>query len=131
MLPIWKVAALVAFLVGCVLVFVFEPSHYSFYPRCWLHAWTGLSCPGCGGLRATHQLLHGNVVGAFKLNPLLVVLLPVFAWMVVREVAKYLFDSKLPSPFNNRRFGWIVTIVVIAFGIARNLPVPAFAWMSS
>jgi hypothetical protein len=130
-LPAWKWMTAIAVIGACVLLFFFEPSHYSFYPQCWLHAWTGYSCPGCGGLRATHQLLHGNVLAAFKLNPLFVLLLPAFAWMFIREIGKHVFKPTLPSPFNNRRFGWTVTIAVFVFGVARNLPLPVVAWMSS
>jgi hypothetical protein len=35
------------------------------YPRCLLKVATGIDCPGCGGTRALHALLHGDVAGAF------------------------------------------------------------------
>src|SRR5687767_5236276 len=72
--------------IGCaaaamagVLLFFFNPAEHAFYPRCFLKMTTGLDCPGCGGLRATHQLLHGKVREAFALNPLFVVGLPIAA----------------------------------------------------
>lgn len=48
---------------------------------------TGYPCPGCGGIRATIQLLQGNIVEAFYINPLavvaeLLVLLGLFWWIV-------------------------------------------------
>ena len=58
-----------------------EPHGQVWYPRCLLYAATGLQCPGCGGLRAAHALLHGDLAAAWHLNPLLICLLPVFAWV--------------------------------------------------
>jgi hypothetical protein len=45
-------------------------------PACPIHALTGLLCPGCGGTRAVLALLHGDLIGAWRENALLVVLLP-------------------------------------------------------
>lgn len=58
-----------------------EPGHY---PLCPTKALTGLDCPGCGGLRATHALVTGDVVGALDHNAFVVlVLIPlaVAAWV--------------------------------------------------
>ena len=38
------------------------------------HAMTGLWCPGCGGLRAVHDLTHGHLVTALHENALVVLL---------------------------------------------------------
>jgi hypothetical protein len=48
-------------------------------PACPIKAITGLLCPGCGGLRATWHLLHGDLGGAWADNPALFVLLPALA----------------------------------------------------
>ncbi len=79
--PSWFLLTLagLAVLVLALVLYAFDPAQSSFYPGCWFHRLTGLLCPGCGGLRATHQLLHGNLPGAFHLNALLVLGLPVFA----------------------------------------------------
>src|ERR1051325_7338941 len=58
------------------LLFFFPPGEYRFYPRCLLYQMTGFQCAGCGGLRATHPLLHGLIAAALHLNPLFVILLP-------------------------------------------------------
>jgi hypothetical protein len=58
-----------------------EPGHY---PLCPTKALTGLDCPGCGGLRATHALVSGDLVGALDHNAfvvLVVVPLVVVAWV--------------------------------------------------
>src|SRR6266513_4699752 len=71
----WAVAALAA-TVLFVILFFFSPSQYPFYPRCPLHAMTGLHCPGCGSLRAVHSLLHGDIGAALHFNALLILSLP-------------------------------------------------------
>ncbi len=58
-LPSLVVAILMA-LAGIVL-FCFDPERCGFYPICIFHQSTGLLCPGCGSLRAMHQLLHGHL----------------------------------------------------------------------
>src|SRR5690242_18001165 len=68
-----------ALALGMIVLYRFNPAQYGFYPRCALYETTGLLCPGCGCLRALHQLLHGNVVQAFRFNALLVLSLPLFA----------------------------------------------------
>lgn len=58
-----------------------EPGHY---PLCPTKALTGLDCPGCGGLRATHALVTGDLVGALDHNAfvvLVVIPLAVVAWV--------------------------------------------------
>ena len=56
----------------------------SIFPMCPVKAVTGLDCPGCGGLRATHDLLHGDVLLALRDNAFLVIMAPlllaVLAW---------------------------------------------------
>lgn len=54
----------------------FEPGEFRLFPPCpflWL---TGFYCPGCGSLRALHQLLHGNFAAAISFNPFAVLALP-------------------------------------------------------
>ena len=49
---------------------------------------TGLACPGCGSLRALHQLTHGHFGEALRLNPMLVMALPFLFWIVLRKKQK-------------------------------------------
>ncbi len=39
---------------------------------CVLHNLTGYYCPGCGGTRAIHALLHGHIVRSFFYHPIVV-----------------------------------------------------------
>jgi hypothetical protein len=68
-------AVAVSALSGLALLHVRDPYVTGAYGTCpWL-ALTGAFCPGCGGLRALHDLTHGDVAGAASANLLVVVAL--------------------------------------------------------
>jgi len=98
-------------LVAGVVLFFFNPLSASIYPPCPFHHLTGLHCPGCGSLRATHQLLHGHLAAAFALNPLWVVLIPI---LVVISIPRFRPKGPLVP--------WLFFAVIVLFGILRNLP---------
>ena len=109
--------------MGAVLIlYFFAPTQYAFYPRCLFHALTGLSCPGCGSLRAIHNLLHGHWADAFHLNPLLIVLLPLFPAALVAYVFKATTGRELFSIFKRRVWIWLLLGVIVVFSVLRNLP---------
>jgi len=60
-------------------LFFFDPATHGFYPPCLFKTIFGRQCPGCGSLRAMHQLLHGNLAAAWALNKPIVVGLPLAA----------------------------------------------------
>jgi putative Mn2+ efflux pump MntP len=90
---------------------------------------TGWDCPGCGGLRASHQLLHGHWREAFALNPLLVIALPIGAYLALRPLLARYVKWNLPQPFRSAAWVWIAAVIVVVFGVARNLPWRA--WFSN
>ena len=104
------------------VLFLFNPSEHGFFPRCYFRAVTGWDCPGCGGLRAAHQLLHGEVRAAFALNPLLVLALPLVGCFAVRFLFARVTGKKLPQPFQSGHWIWVAAVVVVAFGVMRNFP---------
>ena len=57
-----------------------QPGHY---PTCPFRAITGYACPGCGSLRALHDLVHGHFTTALTHNAMLVMMLPfaMAAWL--------------------------------------------------
>jgi len=121
-----RLAILTASVLGASMaagiLYFFDPAQYGFYPRCVLHATTGLNCPGCGALRAGHQLLHGHFREAFGLNPLLVLFLPLFVWMSVAFLVRTLTGRTLKHPFTHPHWSWVLLAVVVGFGVCRNLP---------
>jgi len=119
-------ALLTVMAVGAVLLEVFDPATSGIFPPCPLRYLTGWYCPGCGSLRAIHQLLHGNLRAAWALNPLTVILLPFLTYGLASLALLELCGRGLPQPF--LRAGWIRALcaVIILFGIARNLPMHPF-----
>lgn len=117
--PLLFVIACLAGLAVLVLFF-YNPGQHGFYPYCLFHKTTGLLCPGCGSLRAAHQLLHGNLLAAFKLNPLLTIALPFIGWWVIASVIRRRQRQTLPQPLTGKWL-WLTICLIIIFGIVRNL----------
>ena len=102
-------------LAGAVLYF-FNPAESAFYPGCTFYKTTGLLCPGCGSLRAMHQMLHGNIGEALRYNALLVLSIPLGgAWLGIRKLQHRSLTVK-------PRWLWIGFGILILFGVLRNLP---------
>lgn len=109
-------AAAVVFVVAAAILFLFDPVHSSFYPTCVFKKLTGWSCPACGCLRATHQLLHGHIAAAFHLNALYVVAIPLLALLGIEQLLRKRVVKKPPF------LGWTLLVLFVVFGIVRNLP---------
>jgi hypothetical protein len=121
---VWLGAGALTVLAAAWLLYLFPPGSVWFYPQCMFHRLTGLDCPGCGGLRAAHQLLHGHWKVAFALNPLLFVVAPTLVWFGVAQVWRTLTSRELSHPFKHPAWFWALFAVVVVFGIVRNLPIP-------
>ena len=78
---------------------------------------TGWDCPGCGGLRAAHQLLHGVLAAAWALNPLVPVS-PVLGAFIA--LARRL-PARPPAWLRRNGPAWW-GVLLILFGLARNAP---------
>jgi hypothetical protein len=112
--------------VACAVLFCFDPRQYHFYPVCFFHLTTGLLCPGCGALRALHQLLHGNLAAAFHFNPVLVLSLPVMLWLGARYALRKAGGQ--PTSLALRPLWlWLALAAVLIVSVLRNLPGAPFA----
>lgn len=118
---------LLALLAGAfAMLYFFNPAASSVFPPCPLRYLTGWYCPGCGSLRALHQLLHGNLRAAWALNPLTVLLLPFLTYGTASYVSLQLRGRYLPRLFLPAIWIRALCALIILFGIARNLPVHPF-----
>ena len=114
--------------VGAAVLFCFDPRRYHFYPVCFFHSTTGFLCPGCGGLRALHQLLHGHLATAFRFNPMLIASLPFVFWLGAQYLVQRTRNQ--PAKLGVRPFWlWLFLAAVLVVSVLRNLPGPSFAML--
>ena len=85
------------------------------FPPCMFKLLTGWNCPGCGGLRMTYDVLHGDLAAAVTDNVFALVALPLLlVWVVVRR------RTGRP-PFTPAVY-WVIGVSVMAWTVVRNLP---------
>jgi hypothetical protein len=106
---------------------VFNPATSNLFPPCPFYVLTGLYCPGCGSLRAIHQLLNGHGRAAFALNPLAVIALPFLGYGLASQVSLQFRGRYLPRCFIPGSWIWILGATIILFGIVRNIPLAPFS----
>lgn len=112
------------------LLFVYDPSQSRIFPPCPFRQLTGLYCPGCGSLRALHQLFHGNLAVAFSLNMLMVISLPFVLYGLLAQGMRYFFSKKIPTIFIKAHWIWAIFALIIAYGIVRNIPISPFTYLA-
>lgn len=114
--------------LGTLTLALLDPHTPGRYPLCPTQAVLGIDCPGCGGLRATHDLAHGRVAEAFGHNALLVIAAPIVVLVLLRGVW-LAWRGRTPGRLSARTFRWVliaVTLVLVGFSVFRNLPAGSF-----
>lgn len=87
----------------------------SVFPPCPFRMLTGWYCPGCGGLRMTHDLLHADVAAAVTDNIFLLAGLPLLAgW--------WLWRNHRRRPAFSVPVVIVISIAAIAWTVVRNMP---------
>jgi hypothetical protein len=107
--------------LGVALVALVDPHTGGRYPTCPFHAITGLWCPGCGGLRAVHDLTHGHLTVALHENVLVVLLGPSLAvWWLIARLRRT--DDRPVRLLLSARGTLAVALLLAVFTLVRNLP---------
>ena len=91
----------------------------SVYPQCPFKWLTGWNCPFCGGLRMTHDLLHGDLMAAINDNVFLLVCLVVGVPLVALWGRH---RRKQGVPLMPMPAVWTMLLVAAAWTVVRNLP---------
>ena len=124
-LPTRGVYAIAGLLVlsAAAILYVLDPREPGNYPICPFLGLTGYHCPGCGTLRALHQLLHGSPLNALGYNPLTILSLPFLAYAFVAGGLRA-FRAPAPAPiFIHPRLIWAMLFGIAAFWVLRNIPI--------
>lgn len=127
--PIVVIGAAVAVMVLAAILFLFDPRQFAFYPRCLLHTVTGLHCPGCGALRGMHELLHGHLSAAMRMNALLFLGLPVAGCVYLYQRVRNQ-DGAAANVLKSPLLGWWTLAAVVLFWALRNVPVYPFTLLA-
>ncbi|EDN02131.1 hypothetical protein BACCAP_00165 [Pseudoflavonifractor capillosus ATCC 29799] len=88
---------------------------------CPFHAVTGLLCPGCGVTRMCLALLRLDFAAAWQANPVLLLLLPVLAALLLRQAVRYVKTGRSTLSRGESALVWGMAAVLLLWGIARNL----------
>jgi hypothetical protein len=92
---------------------------------CAFHELTGLYCPGCGGTRAMHALVHFDLPGALTMNALPFVAAPLLGVLYLRVTG--LLPPGLERATRFTANPWFWGVLVGGFTVLRNLPWAPFA----
>ena len=125
-----RVATLVGGLAVTGYVYLADPSRGGTYPRCPSRVLFGIDCPACGGLRGTHDLLHGHLRAALDHN----LLLPAYLAVIGVAAGLYLLPlvGRPARALHPPRWLVVAAIAVVAaFTVARNLPVSGLRFLDS
>ncbi|MGV9679039.1 DUF2752 domain-containing protein [Nocardia sp. NPDC003482] len=110
---------------GAAAVLHFRDPHVSgSYGICPFYALTGWWCPGCGGLRAMHNLTEGRVLDAVHSNIVVLPLLVAFAvWWGGWVLRRWRGQPGSAVSFTLNRTGLIVVLTALTvFSVVRNTP---------
>jgi hypothetical protein len=112
------------------MIYFVDPAQPGHYPTCPFKWVTGLDCPGCGSMRALHQILHGHPLAAANYNVLFVAFAPFLVLVWVVGVLKVLgVPVRVPQP--PRALALALPVVVAVFWVVRNTPTPIGHWLHS
>src|SRR5687767_3599821 len=107
---------------GSAAVWYFDPTKVGFLPGCPLYSLTGFACPGCGMTRGFHALFHGDIVTALDYNALF----PLFALLIGFAFVSLVFFAvsgrKIPINLLHPNALWVFFVLLLVFGVTRNLP---------
>lgn len=112
---------LAAVAAGFAYVGAVDPNEPGHYPVCPLLRYTGLYCPGCGGLRSAHAFVHGDFPAALHANALAV--LGYLAFAVLWTVWVVHAVRGRPTRIDPRPgLVWSLGALLLVFTVVRNLP---------
>ena len=124
----WRFVLLGLAALPCLaLVFARDPAGPGIFPTCPFLALTGLQCPGCGTLRALHQLMHGHIITAFGYNAYTMLALPIIGYAFLSALLLSVAGKRLPTVFLHPALVWGLLTAIIAFWVLRNVPVYPFS----
>lgn len=122
-------AGLVGIASASAAVWYFDPSKSNFFPVCPLFSLTGFACPGCGLTRGFHALFHGDLYTAVDFNALTPLFALIFAFLVASLVSVAARGKGLVRLSASPVYLFGLLILLLTFGVLRNLPYSPFTFL--
>ncbi len=107
---------------GAAAIWYFDPAKAGFFPVCPLYSLTGFACPGCGLTRGFHALFHGDVVTALDYNALLPFFGALIGFGFVSLGYFAMRGRRVPINLLHPKALWVFLVLLLVFGVTRNLP---------
>lgn len=125
-------SATILLLIPCYIYYRYNPDNPNWLAKCSFHEYTSYNCPGCGGQRAIHYLLHGEILQALHHNLIFTLGLPFLLYLYFLVVDVYILKDKklLRSFMYSPKFGFSVVAVIILFLVLRNIPFFPFTYLA-
>lgn len=116
-------AILLCLLLAMVLLLFVNPSETPLFPKCVFRQLTGWYCPGCGSGRGMYQLLRGNILLAWQLNPALIIGLLLLLLMFLSDLfsSRSPFFHRLQRFFFSSLFAYLLLASILLWWILRNI----------
>ncbi|MGA5065868.1 DUF2752 domain-containing protein [Streptomyces exfoliatus] len=120
-----RLFAPVATLAGVAAAFAYvgavDPNEPGHYPVCPLLRFTGVYCPGCGGLRSAHAFAHGDLTAALGANALAVIGYGLFGVLMTFWLIRAFRGEPMRLAISSV-WWWGIGAVLALFTLVRNLP---------
>jgi hypothetical protein len=115
-------------LAGAAAVWYFDPVNSGIFPTCPLYSITGFACPGCGLTRGFHALFNGDIATALDYNALIPVIVVFFGYLFVSMLMVALRGRGIGLGVNKTSMAviWGTFVMLLAFGVLRNIPAYPF-----
>ena len=121
---IYKLLSIIGFFILGVGIYYFyqnDPAQIeTVFILCVTKNISGIDCPGCGSQRAFHELLHGNFIGAAKLNLTIYFFTPLLLFLFLKIALKP-FRIYLPDLLISTKWLLLILILLLIFTVIRNI----------
>lgn len=106
-------------LAGCIYAWLCNMLGWGI--PCPIRLATGLLCPGCGVSRMCMALLRLDFAAAWQANPAILCLLPLLLAIAGDMAVRYVRTGSSAAKGWSAVATWVAIVVLVIFGIARNL----------
>lgn len=97
-----------------------DPYNSDVFPPCPFLFLTGWQCPGCGGTRAAYSLFHEDLVGSWRMNPIVILAYPIVGLFAGSILTHWAGRSRWSSALQRIALG-ALSVVIIYNLVIRNI----------